>query len=86
MNFEFLNYLESNPGMSIHELVDIFKQVYPEVEEKEKEEPVGVSPSEETEDVQNAVVGEVGKARTTGQVVPEVPEESRRVGETEGEA
>lgn len=46
MNFEFLNYLEANLGMSIQELVDVFKQVYPEVKEKEEEAQVGVTPSE----------------------------------------
>lgn len=25
INFEFLNYLEANPGMSMQELVDVFK-------------------------------------------------------------
>lgn len=48
VNFEFLNYLETNPGMTIQELIDIFKKIYPEAEEK-KEAPEEVIFSERTE-------------------------------------
>lgn len=36
VNFESLNYLEANPGMSFQELVDVSKQVFPEVEGEKK--------------------------------------------------
>lgn len=84
VNFEFLNYLEANPGMTIRELLHIFKQVYPEAE-KEKEALEEVIALERIEDAQNAVVSEVEKVGTSGQVVPEVPGAGRQVGGIEGE-
>lgn len=56
------------------------------MEKKKEEEPVEVASSEETGEVQDATVDEGTKARTSGQVVPEVSEVSDQVGEAEGEA
>lgn len=34
IDFEFLNYIEFNPGLLIQEHVHVFEQVYPEVEQR----------------------------------------------------
>lgn len=51
----------------------MFKQAYPNVEE-EKEAQVEAASSGETENVQNAVVSEVGDVGTSEQVALEVPD------------
>lgn len=65
MNFEFLNYLEPNPGMSFQELVDVFKQVYPRVEEEKEEEEAQVGVTS-LEDVPDAIASEVEETGTSG--------------------
>lgn len=50
INFEFLNFIEANPGLSVQELVNIFEQVYPGVEQR-TDEPVEEVPSGTTEDL-----------------------------------
>lgn len=66
--------------MSVQELVDMFRHVYPDVEQRE-EAPDGEVPSEGAEDVHNTVPSEVGEVFTIDLVVPKVLVEGNVEGE-----
>lgn len=64
VDFEFLNYLEANPGLLVQELVNVFRHVYPEPEEEEGAN-VGEVPLVEAENMQSVGPSEVGEVETT---------------------
>lgn len=69
--FKFSNYLESNLGLSVQELVNVFRQVYPNVEQGEGAQ-VGEVRTTESENVENVVPSEVGEVETSEQVTLKV--------------
>lgn len=75
VDFEFLNYLEANPGLLVQELINVFRYVYPDQEEEEEEENIGEVLSIKAENMQNARPSEVGEVETTEQVAQEIPTE-----------
>lgn len=69
--------------MSVQELVDVFRQVYPDTQQREGA-PDGEVLLEGAEDVHNTVPSEVGEVETIDPVVLEVPVEGNVTGDEMG--
>lgn len=78
LDFEFLNFIEANIGLSSKELASVFEHLYPEVEQKTTEIAMEV-PLEVTEKVPAVGGSEVEEAGTSEQVIPEIPETDTEV-------
>lgn len=72
IDFEFLSFLEANPGLSSQELANVFEQVYPEVEQG-VDDQVEEDLSGATGGVQPATTREAGDVGTSRPGLPEIP-------------
>lgn len=81
IDFEFLHFIETNPGLSSQALASVFEQAYLEIEQKTNEPTEGV-PSEATENLQPMGASGVGEAGTSRQMTPDIPETDAEMEDT----